>query len=473
MLVLCALGLLIAGITAYALERRKVDTRIDDSLSRSVTSFRDLAAAGRDPESGEPFASAAALVHVAIQRSIPARTEGMLGYAQGAVRWYAPSAVRVRLEDDPELVRQIDAVQADPSVMIRTATTSRAEYRYVVVPVVLGPDDSGALVLAFDRSAELDALGDTFRTYAAVAVVSLVLIGIAGWLVAGRFLAPIRRLRDTARTVSESDLTARIPVRGNDDLSDLTRTFNDMVERLEASFVSQRRLLDDVSHELRTPLTIVAGHLEVMDPADPEDVVSTREIAFDEIARMDRLVHDLMTLATADRPDFVRRERTHLGRLTDDVLDKARALGARRWVVEARAEAVLDVDPQRITQAWLQLASNAVRHSSEGSRIGLGSSLDGDTARFWVRDEGVGVPPDEVGRIFDRFSRGTSAPGAGRTGGAGLGLAIVAAIASAHGGTASVRSTEGKGSTFTITVRAPQPVGTERTRGTDEQDPDR
>ncbi|MEP7763562.1 ATP-binding protein [Sanguibacter sp. 25GB23B1] len=454
MLLLCSLGLLIAGFTAYGLERRKVDARIDDSLIRSVTSFRDLASSGLDPETGQPFTTASSLVYVAIQRTIPAPNEGMIGYAQGHVRWYAPEAVSLRLEADEAFVEHLSALQVSDSVLLKSFASETADYRFAAVPVAVGPDETGTFVIAYDRAAELAALGDTFRTYALVAVSSLVLIGLVGWVLAGRFLSPIRRLRDTAQQISESDLSARIPVQGNDDLSDLTRTFNDMVERLEQSFVSQRQLLDDVGHELRTPLTIVGGHLEVMDPHDPVDVVATREIALDEISRMGRLVNDLMTLATADRPDFVRRDDIDLGRLTDDVLDKARALAPRTWVVDARADGPFPLDSQRITQAWLQLASNAVKYSAEGSTIALGSVVAADEARIWVRDEGTGIAPHDLGKIFGRFARAGTG-GAPDREGVGLGLAIVAAIAAAHDGSADVESTEGTGSTFTVTFRRP------------------
>ena len=456
MLLLCALGLIIAGFTAYGLERRKVDARIDESLVRSVTSFRDLASSGLDPETGLPFTTASSLVYVAIQRTIPSPNEGMIGYAQGHVRWYAPEAVTLRLETDEAFVEHLSALQTSDSVLLQGFTSEIADYRFAAVPVTIGPDETGTFVIAYDRAAELAALGDTFRTYALVALSSLVLIGLVGWLLAGRFLSPIRRLRDTAQRISESDLSARIPVQGNDDLSDLTRTFNDMVERLEQSFVSQRQLLDDVGHELRTPLTIVGGHLEVMDPHDPADVMATREIALDEISRMGRLVNDLMTLATADRPDFVRRDDVHLGRLTDDVLDKARALAPRTWIVDARADRPFPLDSQRVTQAWLQLASNAVKYSAEGSTIAVGSVVEADEAKIWVRDEGTGIARQDLGRIFGRFARAASGSTPDRDG-VGLGLAIVAAIAAAHNGSADVTSTEGTGSTFTVTLRRQAP----------------
>src|SRR5699024_2917573 len=138
---------------------------------------------------------------------------------------------------------------------------------------------------------------DTFRTYALVAAAALVVLAAVAWVLAGRLLRPVRALREAAEQISDTDLSRRIPVTGTDDLSELTRTVNDMLARLETSFRSQRLLLDDAGHELRTPITIVRGHLEVMDPADPDDAAATRELALSELDRMHRLTDDLVLLA--------------------------------------------------------------------------------------------------------------------------------------------------------------------------------
>src|SRR5690606_40161897 len=222
----------------------------------------------------------------------------------------------------------------------------------------------------------LAPVGETFRTFALFALGVLALVAVVGWLVAGRLLAPLASLRRTAQRISDSDLSGRIEVTGgDDDVSELAHTVNAMLDRLESAFSSQRELLDDVSHELRTPLTVLRGHLELVDVTDPEDVDATRTLALDEIDRMGRLVDDLTTLAKADRPDFVLPSLEDLGLLTDDVFDKARSLGPRAWSLVARADAEGSLDRQRLTQAWLQLAANAVKFSEPGTAIRLGSSV--------------------------------------------------------------------------------------------------
>ncbi|WP_081416463.1 sensor histidine kinase [Arthrobacter castelli] len=451
-LALTFLGLVVAGGTAYLLQRNHVDETINDSLGRSVAEFRTLAKKGLDPTTGEPFTTANGLVSVAMQRTVPARNEGMLGFSDGKLQYLAHPSVPVRLEDDQELVNWIKSYEQRDSIRIQTVETSTTEYRIAVIPVQLSTDPKpGLFVLAYDRNAELAQVNGTFLTYSLVALGSLLLIGVVGWLLAGRLLQPIRLVRETAQRIGESDLEKRIPVTGNDDLSELTRTVNDMLDRLQNSFGSQRQLLDDVGHEMRTPITIVRGHLELLDVNDPADVDSTRTITLDELDRMHLLVDDLVTLANVDRPDFVRTQDVDAGQLTDEVLDKASQLGERRWTIDARAAHTCPLDPHRITQAWLQLAANAVKFSDPGSTIAFGSRVDGDRLKLWVRDEGAGIDTADRERIFERFNRGS---GAGRSGGSGLGLTIVSAIAKAHGGRVDVVSKPGRGSTFTLDLPA-------------------
>ena len=447
-LALTAFGMLLAGSTAYLLLRERVDARIDDSLGRAVEEFRALAANGVDPRTGKAFATASDLVYTAMQSTVPASTGGMVGLVSGKVQWTAPPSVLIRPERDPELVARLERVGARDPVRIRGVTTRLNDFRYVAVPAtVVGDPAPAVLVLVYDDRAEHADLNSTYRTYALVALGSLVLIGVVGWVVAGRLLAPVGLLAATALRITDSDLSDRIPVSGHDDLSDLTRTVNAMLDRLETAFASQRNLLDDAGHELRTPLTILRGHLELLDSVDAAEVEATRVLALDEVDRMHRLVDDLVTLAKVDRPDFVQPATVDVGRLTDDVLDKARTLGPRRWTVDARADAWVRLDPQRITQALLQLAANAVKFSAEGTTIAFGSTLANGRVRLWVRDEGQGVSPRDAKRIFGRFARGQTERGVE---GSGLGLPIVVAIAEAHGGTVELVSRPGHGAAFTL-----------------------
>lgn len=455
-LLLTAIALATAGYTAAKLQDARVTTRIDSDLTASYEEFMILAETGIDPDSGEPFASSSQLIRTAISRIIPARNEGVVGIIDGRIE-YLSSGAPVALEQDPELVAQLGPLLHGTTVELATIATSTTTYRIAAIPVSTGveaptsdPSDGAVsgLVLGYDLSAELGEFRQVFVTYTLVAAASLVVVGVVGWLVAGRLLHPIRVLAETARRIGREDLSERIEVAGNDDLAHMTLAVNEMLGRLDDAFEAQRELVGDVSHELRTPLTVVRGHLEVMDADDPDDTRAVKTLVLDEVTRMNRVVDDLTTLASIDQPGFVRPLDMEVGSLTDEVFDKAIALGEREWAMEGRAEAHLLGDSQRLTQAWLQLASNAVKFSTPGSRIVLGSVVELGTVTLFVRDHGVGIEQADLSRIFERFERA----GDRSTRGSGLGLAIVRAIAEAHGGFVTVSSTYGVGSTFAIHI---------------------
>ena len=474
MVLLSLLTLLVAGGTSYGILRSQAAARIDDALSRTVSEFRVLSASSVDPATGAPFVRAEDLVYVAMQRTLPAANEGMMALGPTDVRWVAPESVALRPEEDRQLLDGLLAEAAPERVVLRTLSTGTTTYRLAVIPVQLA-DDAAAMryVVTFDLSAELAALGRTHLVFLAAGLAALALSAVLGWMLVARLLAPLRELRRTAEAISEHDLGQRLEVRGNDDLADLSTTFNHMLDRLGNALRSQRQLLDDVGHELRTPITIVQGHLELQDAADPHDVEQTRAIALDELDRMGLLVDDLVMLAKADRSDFVAPAPVELDVLIDDVVDKARGLGDRRWIVERRAHGTAELDPRRIEQAMLQLCQNAVKFSAAGSTVALGCGLHGRTVRLSVRDEGIGILPEDRAAIFDRFARGSNGR---RADGSGLGLTIVRAIAAAHGGTAGVESQPGAGSTFFIDLPlrgfGPAPDGTDNTGNEEAHEPD-
>ena len=219
-------------------------------------------------------------------------------------------------------------------------TTVDSEYGELEVGVqsVDQGGDTGALVVVTFLDRSRTGLHETMRTYAIVAALALLMVtAMAAW-VSGRLLSPLRTLRETADDISETDLSQRLPVTGNDDLTALTRTFNGMLARLESAFVGQREFLDDAGHELKTPLTVLRGHLELLDTDNPEDVAETRLLLLDEIDRMSRLVGDLILLAKSDRPDFLQTQPVDLDGLTRDLVAKARGLGDRDWVLDGVAD---------------------------------------------------------------------------------------------------------------------------------------
>jgi two-component system, OmpR family, sensor kinase len=281
---------------------------------------------------------------------------------------------------------------------------------------------------------------------------------VLAFVIAGRVLAPLRELTDTARSITETDLTRRIEVVGHDEVAEAGRTFNAMLDRLQAAFATQKSFVADAGHELRTPITIIRGHLELLGD-DAQERRETVTLVCDELDRMSRFVDDLLLLAQAEQADFVQPSDVDLDALTEELMAKASALAPRDWQLESVGFGRLHADRQRLTQAVMQLAQNAVQHTAEGDRIAIGSSLRDGHARLWVRDRGPGVAQADRDRIFDRFARGS---GARRSAGAGLGLTIVSAIAEAHGGSVRLEPAgPDGGALFTVTIPADSPPAEE------------
>jgi signal transduction histidine kinase len=271
---------------------------------------------------------------------------------------------------------------------------------------------------------------------------------LAAWVGVGQLLAPLRQLRDTTHSITEADLTRRVTVRGRDEVAQIAERFNEMLDRLEAAFETQRRFVDDAGHELRTPITIVRGHLELLSD-DAEDRHETVALVLDELDRMSRMVDDLLLLANAEKPDFLHPGPVDVEALTRELHTKVTALAPRAWRVESTGRGTIRADRQRITQAVMQLAENAARQTGRADVIALGTRVVDGEAHVWVRDTGQGIPYDEQPHVFDRFVRGS---GNGRADGAGLGLSIVDAIARAHGGRVELSSRPGAGATFTLVI---------------------
>lgn len=345
--------------------------------------------------------------------------------------------------------------------MLETAETSGTVTSTEVGPLRWGRidfvanDEHASLLILQFTGIQRDLVDESVGTIAWIALVGLLLSSGVAWLVAGQILAPVREVHRVAKEIGERDLTARVPVGGNDDIAAVATTFNEMLDRLEQVYATQQRFVDDAGHELRTPITIVRGHLELLSD-DPAERAETLRLVNGELDRMSRIVTDLLVLARAEQPDFVRRAGCDTAVLTLDIEAKAQALGDRRWQLMEVAEGDVLLDPQRITQAVLQLAANAVQVTAAEDRIRIGSRFIGEGAdrrlRLWVQDEGPGVAAVDSERIFERFHRGDSA---GVRRGSGLGLAIVRAITDGHGGTAWVDSVLGAGATFGIDIPAP------------------
>lgn len=267
------------------------------------------------------------------------------------------------------------------------------------------------------------------------------------WLGSRQLLKPVQQLAVTAKGINEKNLSQRLNVNGSGELAQLTATFNTMMDRVQHAFDSQRRFISDASHELRTPLTIIQGHLELMGN-DPEEQQETLSLVMDELSRMGRLVNDLLLLAKAERPDFLRLEKINVAEFTAEVFNKVTALADRDWRCHNQVRGTLSADSQRLTGALINLAQNAVQHTQPDDVIEIGAEMLDERIQFWVRDTGEGISATDQSRIFKRFAR--VANRYRRSDGSGLGLAIVKAIAEAHDGHIELSSQKGIGSTFSL-----------------------
>ncbi|WP_181954160.1 sensor histidine kinase [Kocuria coralli] len=465
---------LVGGITHY-LRLVDLEERVEREILQEVSELQRLADRrpidpeaslpdSRVPAEGEPFTDVDHLLYTFMTSTVPGEYENFMVILDGQPAYEYLDESRFRL-DQPERVAVVQERARPGQTVIFDHELEGRSLRIGVIDVsVPGDDRTAYLVIGTDLSSQRQLITDSWWRYLGISAVMLVLGTLVAYFLAGRVTAPITRLREAAERITVDDLTQRVPVsRTDSDVGQLAHHFNYMLDRIKDGFDQQRQFLDDAAHELRTPLTILHGNLELMDAEDPGDVQETRAMLLDEIERMNRLVEDLLLLAKSQRADFVRPETIETGDFLRDAMDRLPALGDRTWRLESVVSGPMVADGQRLTQAVIQLAANAVKFSSPGDTVALGARWStvhddppvpsgGGPRRFlelWVRDTGVGIAPEDQKRIFERFARAE----AGRTvEGAGLGLAIVSAIAEAHDGTVRLRSQPGDGSTFTLWI---------------------
>jgi signal transduction histidine kinase len=288
---------------------------------------------------------------------------------------------------------------------------------------------------------------------------------LAAYVVGTRVSGPLRRMAAVAARVDAGDLHPRIHDVGGqgDEVKVMADSFNHMLDRLTDAFAGQRAFVADASHELRTPLTVIRGQLEVLaaqESPDGDEVRRVERLVQAEIARIGRLVDDLLLLARTEQTQSLRLERIDLPTYVQELWDGMSLLARRRFELGPVPAGTLTADPDRLAQALRNLVGNAIDHTvpEQGLvRMRVERLADGRTTgehlQFLVEDDGPGIPPDQRERVFDRFHRIDAARDRA-SGGTGLGLAIVRAIAEAHGGWAGAGSSPEAGSR--IVLRLPR-----------------
>lgn len=340
--------------------------------------------------------------------------------------------------------------------LLTTVSLQGEDWRVLSQPVTAGGQTTAVLQVARSEQGVEVAL-DRLLLLMGLAVPLTLLLAVAGGLfLANRALGPIDRITRTAARIGGEDLSQRLalPI-GPDEVGRLAATFDGMLDRLEDAFTRQRRFTADASHELRTPLTLLASRAEVAlaRPRTPAEYRAALTGIRDDAARMAQLLGTLLTLARADQgQDALAREPVALADLIADTLAALAPLAEDQGVTlaaDALTPCLVLGDQTRLTQLLINLVDNALKYTPAGGRVTIGLARDGDAALLTVRDTGIGIAPEHLPHLFERFYRVDTARSRG-AGGAGLGLAIAAWIARTHGGGIAVTSQPAIGSTFTV-----------------------
>jgi heavy metal sensor kinase len=323
--------------------------------------------------------------------------------------------------------------------------------------------DDGHVFALLQVGESLDLMQQTLAqvtTELLVAALCVLLLGALGsyWL-AGRAFAPIRRLIEVARTIKEGDLHQRVPVpQTADEVQALALTFNEMLTSLEATLNRQRRFVSDASHELRTPVAVIRSKtdLALQQPGDEREYLAVLREINCESERLGRLIGDLLVLARGDegktRFEF---EPVALHQIAEAVAANAEPLALERGVnlqVEIEEPVTVQGDEARLIQVIMNLLDNAIRHTNAGGSVTVCVARTQAEARLTVRDTGIGIAPEHLPHIFERFYRVDSARSFNAAGNNGLGLAIADWIVRAHHGSITAQSRPGQGSTFLVTL---------------------
>lgn len=424
----------------------ELDRRVESSLRQEVKEFDRLRSDHISENMAPKLSSVAVLFDLFLARNVPQDDEFFVTILDQHFYDASSRALPKVLQPDSLLIKQWEQVTSEE---FRQIETSEGDLIYLAHPIYLKNQLKGVLIVVHMARGERQEVD---KTIAIVIPTMLLMLAIASILAAWRvehILHPLQVLTKAARKINESDLAGRIAVQGNGEVADLTDTFNQMMERLDRAFTSQRDFMSDLGHELRTPITIVRGHLELMG-ADPQEQQETLALVIDELDRMNSLVSDLILLAKVEQPTFLRSELISLDLFTAELYAKVQAIAPRQWRLDAVADGQIYADRYRITQAVMNLAHNATQHTQTTDRISLGTAIIDGQVQIWIQDTGEGIAPEDHTRIFQRFTRIDYSRL--KTEGSGLGLAIVQSIVKSHGGNVRLESNLGTGSTFTLVL---------------------
>jgi heavy metal sensor kinase len=331
------------------------------------------------------------------------------------------------------------------AVSVDTVNLDGHRLRVRSVPLTQDGHITATAQFATDLGEADSVVGRLRTTLLALVPAAFIVTSLLGIWLTGRALRPVRRIADTAETIQATDLSRRLPVDGNDEFAYLSKRFNGMLERIQASFTAQRQFVSDASHELKTPLTVIKGRSGLaLSSGQTAERYQEHLRAIDKAADgMAAIVGDLLLLAQADENKLALDFRPILvSQLVAEALDGTS--DKTRFALDLREGLKVQADPLLARRALSNVIANAERHNDKGRPILISGHRDGDGIEIAVIDEGEGIPAEHLPNIFDRFHRVDPSRDKA-SGGTGLGLAIVKSIMEAHGGRVSLSSELGRG----------------------------
>jgi len=385
----------------------------------------------------------------------------------------------------PELSgRFIRITRADGSVLYRSGPPNDQNFDPAEVPVAevsprrefnwkqVLPDGHALLIAAFRAAANgstpyLVEVGAPTGPVETVLNRLLLLLGIGlplvvlvatggGYFLIGRALRPVDRIAGKAELITQHNLSERLPVPPTgDELERLSVSLNRMITRLDDAFQTSKRFVADASHELRTPLTILRGELEHLAQESSLTLEQRDSLGslLEEVERLSKIVERLFALSRLDagegQTEWVQFD---LAALAVETADQMALLAEEKRIAitcDSSPPVMVEGDRSRLKQVVVNLLDNAIKYTPDGGAVRLKTSTADSHAVLEVADTGIGIPPEAVAHVFDRFFR-VDPTGSNETGGAGLGLAIVKSICSAHGGAVEAESAVGRGSRFRV-----------------------
>ena len=344
------------------------------------------------------------------------------------------------------------------SGQLNTGTLPDGEpVRYFVTPLLEGTDLLGTLVLAFPLSGNQIFTQQIFLGLLIAIPIVLILSVLGGAFLAGRALQPVATITHTAQKINAESLSHRIEMSlPEDEIGQLAQTFNAMLERINRAFERERQLTSDVSHELRTPLGMLKTQLSLARsrPREASALLQMMAEMEGDVDRMTRLVEQMLTLARVEQRGLTPLEIVDCAQLLQDIVADLQVSAQEHAVtleltLPPQVDFFLLADGERLRQVFVNLIENGIKYSPEGEAVLVTAVRHWQQISISVTNKGAEIPPEQIPHLFERFYRVDDAR-ARTTGGFGLGLAIAKAIVEAHGGTITVKSDSGEGSTFIV-----------------------